>query len=75
MVNREPSSDKELSYKKYVDDSIGEGTVLRFNQPQDNYRKVYVGNDVFSLTKYDKLQITDITNIKTGNKGQDLLHN
>ena len=31
-VNRDPSPDKELSNKKYVDDSIGEGTLLRFNQ-------------------------------------------
>ena len=31
-VNRKRSLDKELSNKKYVDDSIGEGTIVRFNQ-------------------------------------------
>ena len=31
-VKRIPSSDKELANKNYVDDSIGEGNVLRFNQ-------------------------------------------
>ena len=31
-VNRNPSSDNELSIKKFVDDSIREGRLLRFNQ-------------------------------------------
>ena len=31
-IIRNPSSDNEVSNKKYVDDSIGECTLLRFNQ-------------------------------------------
>ena len=63
-VNRNPSSENELSTKKNVDDSIGEGTLLRFNQTLQIYLKVFVGNDTYNLTKYDKIQITDTTEIK-----------
>ena len=35
-VNRDPNLDNELSNKKYIDDSIGEGTILRFNQTLQN---------------------------------------
>ena len=31
-VNREPTSNNELANKKYVDDSTGNGNVLRFNR-------------------------------------------
>ena len=41
-VNRNPSSDNEVSNKKYVDDSIGEGTLLRFNSTLQKYLKVTV---------------------------------
>ena len=74
-VNRNPSLDNEVSNKKYVDDSIGEGTLLRFNQTLTNYLKVSVGNDTYNLTKYDKIQITDTTNIKYPNTGGYLLQN
>ena len=63
-VNRKPTSDEELSNKKYVDDSIGEGTIVRFNRSLQNYSNVSVGNDKYHLTKYDKVQITDTTIIK-----------
>ena len=72
-VNRKPSSDNELSNKKYVDDSIGEGTLLRFYQTLQNYLKVSVGNDTYNLSKYDKLQITDTTEMRYPNIGSDLL--
>ena len=68
-VNRNPSSDNEVSNKKYVDESIGEGTLLRFNQTLENYLKVSVGNDTYNLTKYDKIQITDTTINKYPNTG------
>ena len=61
--------------EKYVDDSTEEGTILRFNQTLQNYRKVSVGNDVYNLTKYDKIQITDTTIIKYPNTGGYLLQN
>ena len=63
-VNRSPNLDNELSNKKHVDDSIGEGTILRFNQTLSNYLEVSVGNDTYNLTKYDKIQINDTTEIK-----------
>ena len=59
--------------KKHVDDSIGEGTLLRFNQTLQNYLKVSVGNSVYNLTKYNKIQITDTTEIIFPNIGSDLL--
>ena len=44
-VKRNPSSDNELSNKKYVNDSIGKGTIVRFNQTPEIYLKASVGND------------------------------
>ena len=72
-VNRIPSSDNELSCEKYVDDSIREGTILRFTQTLTNYLKVSVGNDTKNLTKENKIQIIDTTEIKYPNIGSDLL--
>ena len=72
-INRDPNLDNELSNKKYVDDSIREGTILRFNQTLENYLKVSVGNDTYNLTKYNKIQIIDMTEIKYPNIGSDLL--
>ena len=66
-VNRNPYSDNELAHENHVDDSKGEGIVLRFNQTLETYLKVSVGNDTYNLTKYDRIQITDTTNIKYPN--------
>ena len=60
-VNRKPTSDNDLSNKKFVDDSIGEGTIVRFNQTLQNYLEDCVGNGTYNKTKYDKIQITDTT--------------
>ena len=67
IVNRNPSLDNELANKKYVDDSIGEGIILRFNQTLENYPKVSVGNFKYNLTNYDEYQVTDTTIIKAPN--------
>ena len=48
-INRNPSSDNEVTNKKYVDDSIQEGTLLRFNQTQQNYLEVSVGGDIYII--------------------------
>ena len=72
-VNREPNLDHELSNKKYVDDSIAEGTIVRFNQTLENYLKVSVGDNIYNLTKYNKIQITDTTKLRYPNIGSDLL--
>ena len=74
-VNRNPSLGNELVKKKYVDDSIREGTIVRFNQTFENYLKASVGNDTYNLTKYDKIQLTDTTIIKYPNNGGYLLQN
>ena len=72
-VHRDFNLDNELSNKKYVDDSIAESTLLRFNQTLENYLKVSVGNDTYNFTKYNKIQIKDTTEIKYPNIGSDLL--
>ena len=48
-------------------------TLVRFNQTLQNYLKVSVGNDTYNLTKYDKIQITDTTEMRYPNIGSDLL--
>ena len=49
--------------------------MLRFNQTLQNYLKVSVGSDIYNLTKYNKIQLTDITIIKYPNSGGYLLQN
>ena len=72
-VNRNPSSDNEVANKKYVDNELDKNTIVTFNQTLQNYLKVSVGNDIYNLTKYDKIQITDITEIKYPKSGGYLL--
>ena len=74
-VNRNPTSDNELSNKKYIDDEIDKNTIVRFNQTLQNYLKVSVRNNTYNLTKFDKIQITDTTILKAGNTGANLLQN
>ena len=68
-INRNSKLDSELSNKKYVVDSTGEGTIVRFNQTLENYLKVSVRNDAYNRTKYDKTQITETTTIEYPNSG------
>ena len=49
------------------------GKKLRFNQTVENYLKLSVGNDIYSFTKDDKIQITVTLIIKTGNTGVSVL--
>ena len=72
-VNREPISDNDLSNRKYIDDELNKNTILRSNQTLENYFQVSVGNDTYSLTKYDKIQLTDNTHIRSGNAGSTVL--
>ena len=72
-VNKNPSSDNELSNEKHVDDSIGEGTIHRFNQTLQIYLKVSVGGEIYNLTKNGRVQFTDTTEIKIPKTGSDLL--
>ena len=72
QVKRNPSSDIEVTNKKYVDASI-EGTLLRFNQTLQNYLKVSVGGDIYHLTKYNKIKLTNETVLEYPNAGSYLL--
>ena len=74
-VRRNPSSDKEVAKKKYIDDSSDSNNILGFNQTLESYLKVSVGNAVYNLTKYDKINLTDTTIIKTPNSEGYLLQN
>ena len=44
-VNRNPSSDNELTNKKYIVNELDKNTIIRFNQTLTIYLKVSVGND------------------------------
>ena len=68
-VNRNPTSDNEVPNKKYIDDELDKNTIVSFNQTLPDYLKVSVGNDTYNLTKYNKIQLTDVTIIKKGNTG------
>ena len=48
-------------------------TIVRFNKTLQNYLKVSVGNDLYNLTNYDKIRITDTTEMRYPNIGSDLL--
>ena len=71
-IKRNPNSDNEVSIKKYIDDLLNKNTIIRFNQTLENF-KVSVRNDTYNLTKHNKIQIIDTTNMKTGNGGSYLL--
>ena len=72
-INRNPTSDNEVTNKKYIDDELDKNFILRFNETLENCLKVSVGNDTYNPTKYNKIQITDTTIIKYPNTGKDLL--
>ena len=71
--NNNPSDDNHVSNKKYIDDELDKKTISRFNQTLQNYLKVSVGNDTYNLSKYNKIQLTDTTVMKSGNAGEYLL--
>ena len=73
-IDRNPNSDSELANKKYVDDSTGADSILKFNASEQNHIKFSVGNDVCNLTNYDGKQILDSTIVKRGNARGLLLH-
>ena len=72
-INTTPTDNNHACNKKYIDDELDKNTVLRFNQTLENYLKVSVGNDTYILTKYNKISITDVTEIKFPNSGVELL--
>ena len=68
-VNRNPCYDNEVVIKKYIDDEIDKNSIVRFDQTLQNYLKVSVGNDTYNLSKYDKIQLIDVTEIRYPNIG------
>ena len=72
-VKRNPTSDNELANKNYIDDELNNNTIVRFNQSLQKYFKVSIGNDTYNLTKYDKRNIIDITEMRSPISGQSLL--
>ena len=72
-INRNPSSDNEVSNKKYIDDELDKNTIVGFNQTLQNYLKVSIGNDIYNLTKYDNIHLPDLSTMKVGNTGGYLL--
>ena len=72
-INNNPVDDNHVSNKEYIDDELDKSTIVRFSQTLQNYLKVSVGNDIYNLTKYDKIQLTDIKTMKSGNTGGYLL--
>ena len=72
-IDNNPTDDNHVSNKKYIDDELDKNTIVRFNQTLQNYLKVSVGNDIYNLTKCDKIQVTDTTVMKYGNTGGYLL--
>ena len=88
-LNTQAVNDDEVITKAYVDQFHQESersrrdlgidfynessTILRFNQTLQNYLKISVGNDIYNLTKYNEISLTDITEIRAPNSGADLL--
>ena len=72
-VNRDPSSDNDVSNKKHVDNELDKNTIRRFNQTLQKYIKVSVGNYTYNLTKYDKIQSIDVLEIRWPIVAQDML--
>ena len=72
-VIRDPTSDNEVTNKKNIDDELVKYTFLRFNQTLQIYLKIFVGNDIYNLTKYDKIQLIGVTENRYPNEGDSLL--
>ena len=72
-INNNPTDDDHVSNKKYVDDQLDKNTIVRFNQTLQIYLKVSIGSDIYHLTKYNKIQLTNETILKYPNSGSYLL--
>ena len=68
-INRNPSADNELANNIYFDDELDKNTIVRL----ESYLKVSVGNDTYNLANYDKINISDIREMRSPNSVQSLL--
>ena len=66
-VNRNPTSDEEVSNQNHIDNELNKNTFSRFSHSLQNYLKISVGNDVYNLTKNHRIQFTDTTVTKYPN--------
>ena len=71
-INNNPTDDNHVSNEKCIDNELDKNTIVRFNQTQ-NCLRVSVESDIYNLTKYNKIQLTDTTVMKAGNTGGYLL--
>ena len=72
-INRNPNLDNEVANNNYIEDQLDRNTFLGLNQTFENYLKESAGNDTYNLTKYIKVQLTDVTEIKFLKIGSNLL--
>ena len=72
-VNRDPTSVNKVTNKKYMDDELDKNTILRVNQTLKNYLKVSIGNETYNITKYDKISLKIVTEMRSSNIGYPLL--
>ena len=73
MINNNPTKDNHATNKKYIDDELDKNRLVRFNHTLKNYLKVTVGGDIYNLTKYNKILLTDVTEIIYPESGHSLL--
>ena len=74
-VDRNPILHNDIASKAFKDNELDKNTILRFNQTLEKSLKVSVGSNVYNITKYDKIQLTDTTIIKYPDNGGYLLQN
>ena len=72
-IKNNPTDDNHVSNKNYFDDELDKNTIVRFSRTLQNYIQVSVGNDIYNLTKNDKIHLKDITTMKAENTGGSLL--
>ena len=72
-INKDRSSNNEISNRNYLADSIKKIRIVRFNQTLENYLKITVGNGTYNETKINKIQITDATKIEVPDSGGYLI--
>ena len=73
-INNNPTDDKHVSNKKYIDDQLDKDTLVRLNDDSnDRYLKVNIKNSTYNLPIYNKILLTDTTILKYPNNGGYLL--
>ena len=72
-INNNPTDDNHVGNKNYFVDELDKNTIVRFNPTLENYLRESVGNDTYNLAKQTRVNITDITEMRSPNSGQSLL--